>query len=352
MSTAEMKKLCAEIASAIADYRAGEIAKPTRDHVDRWINQFDPADCLPVLSETAHLIQKVYASKEAVAGFIGGLIKNKGLTGEDPQNFWRSVGFLRLQSASQSQNDFLTLLDEALKAEFGISTEREKSKNGVYIYLDDAIFSGTQVRNDISEWLKPGRIKDATVHVIVAAYHKSGQWYANREIEKIAKPLNVSLQWWRAMQLEDWRKNGNENVVEVLWPSCIPDDPNVTAWLKAVPEDKRYFNARQATGQPNQFFSSNAGREALEQAFLRKGAYIRSLPRDASEKMRPLGYSNLKGFGFGTMFATYRNCPNNCPLVLWWGDPKAGEPLNKWYPLLPRRVRRADAAIDLDVVGI
>ena len=33
--------------------------------------------------------------------------------------------------------------------------------------------------------------------------------------------------------------------------------------------------------------------------------------------MRPLGYHNLRTLGFGSMFITYRNCPNNCPLALW-----------------------------------
>jgi hypothetical protein len=280
------------------------------------------------------------------------LIKNKKLAGEDPSAFWRQVGFLRLQSSSQSQSDLLALLDDALRAEFGCGTESEDSKNRTYVYLDDAIFSGTQVRNDISEWLNSGSIKDARLHIIVAAFHKSGQWFANREIHKIAKPLNVSLYWWRAMEIEDWRKKGNEGAVEVLWPSCIPDDAYVDAWLKAAPNDKQYFNAREITHRPNPFFGSNAGREALEQAFLRNGAYIRSLPKEPSEKMRPLGYSNLKGFGFGTVFATYRNCPNNCPLVLWWGDAEGGEPLNKWYPLLPRRVRRPNAAAEFNLADL
>jgi ATP-dependent DNA helicase RecQ len=39
------------------------------------------------------------------------------------------------------------------------------------------------------------------------------------------------------------------------------------------------------------------------------------------------------------MLVTYRNCPNNAPLVLWYGNPSLprSHPLSKWWPLFPRR---------------
>ena len=55
--------------------------------------------------------------------------------------------------------------------------------------------------------------------------------------------------------------------------------------------------------------------------------------------MRPLGFMKLVSLGFGTFFVTYRNIANNCPLVLWWGDPDfpMTHPIGIWYPLFPRR---------------
>ena len=47
------------------------------------------------------------------------------------------------------------------------------------------------------------------------------------------------------------------------------------------------------------------------------------------ESARPLGFSLLKTLGFGATVVTHRNCPNNCPLALWAGDP--------WYPLFRRK---------------
>ena len=44
---AERDDLLASIAATTADYREGDLAAPTPEHVERWINQFDAAVQLP-----------------------------------------------------------------------------------------------------------------------------------------------------------------------------------------------------------------------------------------------------------------------------------------------------------------
>jgi hypothetical protein len=73
----------------------------------------------------------------------------------------------------------------------------------------------------------------------------------------------------------------------------------------------------------------------LEREFLIAGTQIRS-QGNVSAVNRPLGHGYY-GLGFGSTLVTYRNCPNNCPLALWWGDPTATSGALKWYPLLPRK---------------
>ena len=73
----------------------------------------------------------------------------------------------------------------------------------------------------------------------------------------------------------------------------------------------------------------------LESEFVIAGAKIRAMAENPNPSMRPLGYSPF-GVGFGSMIATYRNCPNNCPLAIWWGNPKATAGALHWYPLLQR----------------
>lgn len=95
------------------------------------------------------------------------------------------------------------------------------------------------------------------------------------------------------------------------------------------------FEPRQAIAAVTAPFSSEAGRQILESEFLIAGAKIRAMSENPKPSMRPLGFSPF-GIGFGAMIATYRNCPNNCPLAVWWGDPKATSGALHWYPLLPR----------------
>ena len=76
-------------------------------------------------------------------------------------------------------------------------------------------------------------------------------------------------------------------------------------------------------------FSGEEGRALLERVFLESGVRIRSICPHLKETARPLGFSLLKTLGFGATVITYRNCPNNCPLALWAGDP--------WYPLFRRK---------------
>lgn len=353
MSNDRSAKLIRKISERISDYREGEIAEPTPEHAERWIDQFDAADRLAILRETHQLLRQVYVPKMTVKRFIGNLAENEDLVGEDAQAFWSSVGFLRLQERSRSQTDLLQLLEEVLGERFGLDTAREDSESDTYIYIDDAIFSGNQIRDDLKAWMADNDVRNCTVHVIVISYHKSGQWYASREIRREAGPRTVRVHWWKAAVLEDWRRPENVGSLNILWPTEIPDDPYVEEWLDEVPEDRRHFDLRpvMANGR-NEFFASEDSRNVIEQAFLKKGGYIRSLPREPSPLMRPLGYNKLHGPGFGTMFATYRNCPNNCPLVMWWGDPDAGRPLNQWYPLLPRRTRRQDPAADFDIADL
>jgi hypothetical protein len=48
-------------AAKIVDYRSGEISVPDAAHVERWINQFDAPNRIPILNEMLHLIDKVYS---------------------------------------------------------------------------------------------------------------------------------------------------------------------------------------------------------------------------------------------------------------------------------------------------
>jgi hypothetical protein len=77
------------------------------------------------------------------------------------------------------------------------------------------------------------------------------------------------------------------------------------------------------------------------------GVRIRSFSQNPSAALRPLGFGHF-GLGFGSTIVTFRNCPNNAPLALWWGDPKASaaHPFNKWYPLFQRKTYEEEVDFD------
>ena len=58
----------------------------------------------------------------------------------------------------------------------------------------------------------------------------------------------------------------------------------------------------------------------MENAFLLKGIQILDNANSQIPNIRALGYSlpSSKNFGFGALCFTWRNVPNNAPLVFWY----------------------------------
>jgi hypothetical protein len=318
--------LLESIATTIADYRAGEVATPTATHVDRWICQFDSAVQLDMLVELGHVIRKTYLSKAMVTSFLRRLATNTKLVGTDPCAFWKNVDFLDIQQGGRSQSEMLALFSEALSASCGLVTTACGSGGGPYVYLDDAIFAGNRVRNDVIAWL-PIAHSGAKLHVIVMAYHRGGQYFAKKKIDEACEAAGKTLkvQWWRLVELEDRKSYISD--ADVLRPKSLPADPAVQSYIQSLKYPPT-LRSGTSLGQAG-FFASDGGRSLLEQELLKAGARIRQQSPLLGRFQRPLGNMILETLGFGSTLVTFRNCPNNCPLALWAGDP--------WYPLFPRR---------------
>src|SRR6266568_2583169 len=200
-----MEKLLEQIATTIADYREGEIPKPDAAHVLRWVNQFDAANRQPILQEMLHVLQHSYVSKTSFRKFLGSVASDKELCGENPETFWKTANILKIQLGGRSQREILKVFGEVLEERLGVKLDQCASATGPFIYLDDAVFSGARVIQDLSPWIKDKSPAKATVHVIVAAYHTYGQYYANKKLQEVAKTAGkqVEIHWWCALRLED-----------------------------------------------------------------------------------------------------------------------------------------------------
>ena len=333
---AELDDLLASIVETTADYREGDRAAPTPGHVERWINQFDAAVQLPILREMDHVLKETYLSKQMTRSCLGGLFRTQKMVGDDPCTFWKSVKFLDIQSGGASQKDMLALFSNVLKEKCGFEVTECGVDLHAFVYLDDVIFTGNRVRQDLETWIAGGAPADAKVHIVTIALHSGGQYYASGKIEKAAKNAGKSIDftWWKSITFED--RKAYTTTSDVLRPVALPDDAAVRAYVASMQSQPVLRTAGQVGG--NGIFSSDAGRQLLEEEFLKAGVRIREMCPDLNQYQRPLGNMVLDTLGFGSMIVTFRNCPNNAPLALWTGDP--------WYPLFQRTTNRDTSSRD------
>lgn len=317
--------LLQQIATTIADYRQGEIPQPSSGHVEQWVNQFDAAAQLPILQEMDHVLKQTYFSRKKAVSFMASLFQTKKLVGDDSCVFWRDVKFLNIQGGGASQREMLALFSKVLEKECGYTVDDCGADPKAFAYLDDAIFSGGRVSHDLSAWIAGDAPDNAKLHVIVIATHQSCYYNKNKVGEAIrAAGKKIDITWWHAVDLEDRKKYTDTS--DVLRPVSISADPEVQAYNKGL----RYQPQLRTPGHVGKLgmFSSDAGRQVLEQEFLKAGVRIRGMCPNLNQYQRPLGNMVLDTLGFGSLIVTFRNCPNNTPLALWVGDP--------WYPLFPR----------------
>jgi len=346
----ERGNLLSALAATVADYRAGELAPPTPEHVDRWVSQFEDDVQVPILREMDHVLKTTYFSRASVERFLSDLVVRKRLVGEDPCGFWKGASLLNIQQNGRSQAEMVEIFSSILRRRCNLTVEDCTGASGTYIYLDDGLFSGARIGKDLRAWLRADAPEEARVHLVVIATHTYGEWtcieWLKSEAQRAGKRIRFTV--WPAISFEN-RKSYRDSS-EVLWPAVLPEDDHLEVYLEG--ETDFPFLPRKAGGRlKNQMFSSEAGRALLERELLLAGVKIRALCKRPSEIMRPLGYSRF-GLGFGSMIVTFRNCPNNCPLALWWGDPEAdpSHPFSRWSPLFPRKTYEKGGGFD-DFIG-
>jgi hypothetical protein len=321
------RELLATAASIIADYREGEISRPDVAHVEKWLSQFDGSIRESLLTEMNHVLSKTYVSKKSAEGFLVGLATLKKLAGDNPKDFWVNAKFLDVQKRGKSQRELLSLFETPLKQATGLGIADCGQQPNSYIYLDDGIFTGMTLIQSLTPWLKNEAPQKAILHVIVMAGHAGGKYYAETNLKKVATAAgkDIDFHWWALLALED--RKANINISDVLRPTSLPDDARARAYAEAL-KFPPVFRTPGSVGE-KKIFSSEDGRNLLEQQLLIKGAYIKEIAPRLPKFARPLGDMVLETLGFGSTFVTYRNCPNNAPLAFWAGDP--------WYPLFPRK---------------
>ena len=327
-------KLLESVANTIKTYREGELDAPTPEHVDRWLKQFSFANQLPFLREFDHVLKQTFILKEAIFQFLSHVIGNADLTNGDPKSYWKKTNLLQIQKYGQSQKEMLKLFDVSLAQQCKISLVECGGIDGDYIYFDDVIFNGMRAGDDLEAWVRTDAPVKGRLYVIVIAYHTFGQFKLERRLSSVCQEVGKKIQiLYKCAGWQIENRKSQKSSSGVLWPKAIPETQDVKEFMEL--STNYPFEPRQFYGSIINPFSSEEGRHILEQEFLIGGAKIRAGCENPSTSIRPLGFSPF-GVGFGSLIITYRNCPNTCPLAIWWGDLEAGSPALEWYPLLSR----------------
>ena len=116
--------------------------------------------------------------------------------------------------------------------------------------------------------------------------------------------------------------------------SLSPEAINYWDGLEAKNHSEYAFRPE---GRPaaEEYFTSAENRIRFERILVDKGLYIiNQIQGEVKGNIRPLGFifPSYKTLGAGTLFFTWRNAPNNSPLVFWWDVPG-----HNWKPLFPAR---------------
>lgn len=330
------------IAGIIQDYRSGEIEKITPSHVDKWIKQFKTDDQVTILQEMYHILKQYYLSREDVKKYVKRFLSNKGLFGIDPKIFLKGTNFLHIQQVGKSQTDIIKVIDEVLFDDYNLRISHCGGSD-IYVYVDDGLFSGNGLCDDIIPWLENTAPNNCKIIIYTIVRYKQGWDYAKKKFLPAARKKNIKGKGFANIHLNNERKK--DAAMEFVWTQRVIGDPYIDQY-RAELEKKSKENdlnvqlfRNKGTPLKETLFSSYKNRDIVEKAFLEVGAKLVITAECPCEYIRPLGFDKLISFGFGALFVTYRNVANNCPLALWYGDPESSTcQLRSWYPLFPRKI--------------
>lgn len=340
-----MDEIAQKIHEVIHDYRNHDGVYLSTANIISWANQFGE-DAEFILRELSHLLPQVYVSREKARFFIKAHIDHyiKKYSYTNVSTFLSNTEFLNLQAAHKSQPAILNLLDEVLNEQFGDSYLKYVTfPKKHYIYFDDILASGSTIGNHLAEWLnlpdqngRPNHEKvvgnDITLSVSLFCCHRWGLSFQQYRINKMfSAKLGDRIGWTWNYEVQNHAKFNNQSLNVVKPVKSI--DPIVNTYFGSLTATKYEDYAFRDINTPvnETFFSDSANRVKFENILLNKGIeIIKMIKGEVRSNIRPLGLinPNYKVLGLGTHFFTWRNIPNNSPLVYWWEVPG-----HQWQPL-------------------
>jgi hypothetical protein len=333
-----METLIREFYQILQDYRIDEenYGGMTPERIHKWILQFDEVDRVFILEELKLIFEERYFSKNKVVSFLKGIIRTftNDLGYASEADFLDNTHFLNLQRKGKSQDKLIELLFIQLKNDYQYDIEYVGSKSKKhYIYIDDVLCTGNTFFNNIKLWLdtrqetdtilKKLQVGEITLNIAYIFIAKKSYDRKLKQLYHIDDKLSEILKPQALFWIDK----------EILQPIVANQPDIVSAYeAKVIRQADAYAEGRYSY-YPNFYrnsnemnaesYSSYENRVKLENILLKKGIEIlNNVNEIAKPNIRPLGFSlpSYKDFGFGALAFTWRNVPNNTPLVFWYSN--------------------------------
>ena len=323
-----------QIAFKLADYRHPPEGGMNVEHISRWVNQFQPRDRRFILEETDRLMGIGYFPEHKYQRVITEIAEDEGNT-----ELFENAAFLDIQEQGCSQHELMQSLCAELTEDIHVVTRT--SRGGLvrtfrdFVYIDDVSFSGYKAISDLTWLIEHFQLHNITIYVYFLGCHTYSCWWVKNKLENDFLSRNITVE----VNGGDFRRVENRLAYNrssgVFWP--VEQDIEIPEWA---------INSGIYTGIyrdgyiANDNFPDEQKRNRFESILTATGFDILAYSVNPKPVIKPLGFSNFNGVGFGGTTFTYRNCPNNTPLVFWWGnyEPTGNHALDCWYPLMKRMV--------------
>lgn len=342
-----MKEIADSIVETIKDYRNDDGIFLDADHVMRWANQFgENAEFM--LNEINHILPQVYISKTMAKEFIDGHLQalQRRFGYSNITDLLMNTEFLNMQEEYKSQPAILSILESLLNEKYGESYLKYESYPKIkFVYFDDILASGSTIGKHLVKWLDSENDNGAKniVNILNGSYqlavnlfccHTWGHAFQNFRLKKtFDDKIEKKISWFWNLEIQNHAKWHNQSL-NIAFPT-EQQPSNVKSYLANLSAEKYEDYAYRKEGTPvdEGFFTSPENRIVYENILLQKGlSIIDMIKGEVRPNLRPLGLINpsYKTFGLGTHFFTWRNIPNNSPLVFWWEVQG-----HDWQPLFP-----------------
>ncbi|WP_214814155.1 hypothetical protein [Exiguobacterium sp. s196] len=333
----EEQKMINSLVNIAKDYENCSFDKV---HVTKWLDQFPESSRLAILIELNNILKYTYFSKEALINFLRMALTDKQIFKKDLQEY----KFINPQTKGNSQKEMLKLINEIFEAELGLElSDCGKGEIASYVYVDDVFYSGNRLKRDIEAWVSSlgEGLSIKRLDILYIAVHERNLEYVHNKLKELLPNTEVGI--FYGIKFRDSIKNSKYSFEAYLPLGNQKFNSNAVNYvsrldaLRTEPQKKYIplFRERSVYFKDD-YFTCSLNRNTVEKLFFEKGVQITEYSIAPNFNMRPMGYDYSNTLGFGSYVVTYRNIANNCPLVLWWGDPTSNFGINNWYPLFPR----------------